>query len=676
MPYAENWLRKSGVDVCEEWAVPPPAGSTLDGSGGSAVAAPACARAWRRAGSGEGAIGWAELDTSNDLKADAVFDCRGLRPNIRQSFDEDASGRFGLPAACESRQGWLNVDGRFRLCTRDYAAADDADARVEGDSLVVEESSTVGAPAYGGRAYCCGDAAEKDKQERTAANAHAEGEYVALDIRRRVSGRSESVLPPFVAPPRLCAISLGKWDGLVVLGRWVAVRGVFAALGKAVIEWYFVNFLPLPYWVLRRLPFKQPRRDGGTRGLPKGRQLARSGGAGVLRTEGKARTAAAVVVEAVGPAAANMGVSAAVDVAAEAAAVAAEKAAEAAEMAAQGKEDEDMVAVMVDVVKGGEEAVAAATAAVAAAAAGVDVAPPARPTAAATPVAEVGSGATTAVLGDGSADVLLSNVNDFIEGSGFGNQLGRGDDTPDILNDEVCLVPGSPVVRVEAAPGNARRIFTGVDIVAEGDTLELVWRTLTDYPLLAEVVPNLISNKVVRSDDDGLGARLEQVGAADLAPGITFKAKTTLDVREYMTGLPAEMEADYLATTTPEASESRSAAARRLGSTLPVQWDVFPRPYVLSSLPHRDVTMQGVRGAKSDFSHYQGVWRMQALPGCAPPGSSAVRLTYSVELSPRLWVPVALLEGKIAEALGDNLVAIRNHVVGGGAAAGDVPAGG
>ena len=58
------------------------------------------------------------------------------------------------------------------------------------------------------------------------------------------------------------------------------------------------------------------------------------------------------------------------------------------------------------------------------------------------------------------------------------------------------------------------------------------------------------------------------------------------------------------------------------------------------------------------------------------PNPNQVRLTYSVELSPRLWVPVALLEGKIAEALGDNLVAIRNHVAGGGAAAGDVPAGG
>ena len=78
-------------------------------------------------------------------------------------------------------------------------------------------------------------------------------------------------------------------------------------------------------------------------------------------------------------------------------------------------------------------------------------------------------------------------------------------------SDQVCLVPGSPVVRVEAAPGNARRIFTGVDIVAEGDAMEMVWRTLTDYPRLAEVVPNLISNTVLRADDDGRGARLQQV---------------------------------------------------------------------------------------------------------------------------------------------------------------------
>ncbi len=40
-----------------------------------------------------------------------------------------------------------------------------------------------------------------------------------------------------------------------------------------------------------------------------------------------------------------------------------------------------------------------------------------------------------------------------------------------------------------------------------------------------------------------------------------------------------------------------------------------------------------------------------------------MRLTYSVELSPRAWVPVALLEGNIATALGENLEAIRDFVV-------------
>ena len=105
------------------------------------------------------------------------------------------------------------------------------------------------------------------------------------------------------------------------------------------------------------------------------------------------------------------------------------------------------------------------------------------------------------------------------------------------------------------------------------------------------------------------------------------------------------------------------AAARVASQLQPLQLGVFPRPYVLSSLPHRDVTMQGAVDVKGDFRFYQGVWRLQELPNCAQPGYSAMRLTYSVELSPRAWVPVALLEGNIATALGENLEAIRDFVV-------------
>ena len=265
----------------------------------------------------------------------------------------------------------------------------------------------------------------------------------------------------------------------------------------------------------------------------------------------------------------------------------------------------------------------------------------------------------------------------------LGKGVGRDDEAgPPVLNEEVCLVPGEPLVRVESAPGNARRIFTGIDIVSSSDDVfELVWKTLTDYDNLADAVPNLVKNEVLSRTDSPRGARLKQLGAAKIAPGVTFTATTTLDVVEYVDGLPASMEAEHLveeeasgkkndappgsiAWQSQESARPSSDcdAVRAYSQTFPLTWDVFPRPYSVSSLPYRDITMQGVPDA-GDFRFYQGVWRLQALPGCAPPGSSAMRLTYSVELSPRAWVPVALLEGRIASTLGENLAAVRDFVV-------------
>ena len=68
--------------------------------------------------------------------------------------------------------------------------------------------------------------------------------------------------------------------------------------------------------------------------------------------------------------------------------------------------------------------------------------------------------------------------------------------TPPFLDDNQCLVPGEPVVRVEKAPENSRRIFAGIDIMASVDT---VWNVLTDYGNLQNVVPNLEVNEIVRT---------------------------------------------------------------------------------------------------------------------------------------------------------------------------------
>ena len=119
------------------------------------------------------------------MQADVVFDCRGLRPNNRDSFgggaeEKKAQSKLGLPLESIAPSGWLRVDPKFRLA-----------ARNPDGPVATEENPAAGLePVYNGRVYCVGDAAEKDKNERTAANAHAEGEYAALDILRRTEGRS------------------------------------------------------------------------------------------------------------------------------------------------------------------------------------------------------------------------------------------------------------------------------------------------------------------------------------------------------------------------------------------------------------------------------------------------------------------------------------------------------
>lgn len=248
---------------------------------------------------------------------------------------------------------------------------------------------------------------------------------------------------------------------------------------------------------------------------------------------------------------------------------------------------------------------------------------------------------------------------------------------PPFLDPDSCLVPGEPVVRVEKAPENSRRIFAGIDIMASVDD---VWKVLTDYANLQNVVPNLVVNEVLATyDGDSTetatfdaeapaevqckqvankmkGSLLKQVGGAKFG-GINFSAKTTLDVREWPQGMP-----DF-AHFTDDMFEGKSRDIRaRENARIKLQRYRFPRPFALSSLPTKDVSMQSIVDDDGEFRLYQGVWRMQPLPGCSPPGTDAMRLTYAVEISPRAYLPVQLVEGRIVRDLCTNLEAIRDAV--------------
>ena len=207
----------------------------------------------------------------------------------------------------------------------------------------------------------------------------------------------------------------------------------------------------------------------------------------------------------------------------------------------------------------------------------------------------------------------------------------------------LSLMHTTPYVKVEVAPSNARRIYCGIDILA---SMEAIWQVMTTYETLQNVVPSLVKNNVVERYPDG-GARLAQVGGAKVFPGVTFTAKTVLDVRVFLEDNPVP---DNFMVDMIERSLS-----------LPLQRNVFPRPLHIAQLPYRDITMQNVEG-EGDFDHYQGVWRMQSLPNCAPNGGDAARLTYALEIKPKGMLPVALIEGRIASDLKANMAAIRDCV--------------
>jgi hypothetical protein len=152
------------------------------------------------------------------------------------------------------------------------------------------------------------------------------------------------------------------------------------------------------------------------------------------------------------------------------------------------------------------------------------------------------------------------------------------------------------------------------------------------------------------------GSLLRQVGGAKVA-GINFSARTTLQVREWPQGLP-----DFAHFKDEEyGGKSREKRAQdNIRNEL--KRYRFPRPFALSSLPTRDISMQSIENDDGEFRMYQGVWRMQPLPGCAPEGEEAMRLTYAVEVSPRAYLPVSLVEGRVVKDLCSNLAAIRDYM--------------
>ncbi|CAM6128233.1 unnamed protein product [Calypogeia fissa] len=189
-------------------------------------------------------------------------------------------------------------------------------------------------------------------------------------------------------------------------------------------------------------------------------------------------------------------------------------------------------------------------------------------------------------------------------------------------------------VQIEKLGNNSRKIVAKITIEAP---LDNVWAILTDYEHLADFIPGLAVNELLEKRHNG--ARLYQVGEQNIALGLKFKAKAVVDCEEK----PKTVHADFI---------------------------------------RRDIDFQNVEG---DFQIFRGTWRMEQLVSKASSDSSAPSapssdatagggggdgscagekittiLSYILVVQPMIWLPVALVEGRLTSEMKTNLVCIRD----------------
>ncbi|KAJ6873174.1 hypothetical protein NC651_032134 [Populus alba x Populus x berolinensis] len=186
-------------------------------------------------------------------------------------------------------------------------------------------------------------------------------------------------------------------------------------------------------------------------------------------------------------------------------------------------------------------------------------------------------------------------------------------------------------IEIKKLQKNSRRIRSKISINASLDT---VWKILTDYEKLADFIPGLAVSKLIDKKDKF--ARLYQflyktggyiltacsfknIGQQNLAFGLKFNAKAILDCYE-----------------------------RDLQT--------------LASGEKRDIEFKMIEG---DFQFFEGKWSIEQLAKPKTDDSAGqeyeTTLSYLVDVKPKMWLPVKLIEGRICKEIKSNLTCIREE---------------
>ncbi|MCC5613485.1 SRPBCC family protein [Nostoc sp. CHAB 5836] len=177
-------------------------------------------------------------------------------------------------------------------------------------------------------------------------------------------------------------------------------------------------------------------------------------------------------------------------------------------------------------------------------------------------------------------------------------------DNPDLQSpsDDINLegdLPAKVEVKIEKIAERQRQISAKVQIP---QSVEQIWRVLTDYEALPDFIPNLAKSRLIEHPSGGI--RLEQVGSQRLL-NFNFCARVVLDLEEY-----------------------------------------FPK----------EINFRMIEG---DFKGFSGSW-------CLEPYSLGeyigTNLCYTIQVWPKLTMPVGIIENRLSKDLRLNLRAIHQRV--------------
>ncbi|KAK8541016.1 hypothetical protein V6N13_061063 [Hibiscus sabdariffa] len=186
----------------------------------------------------------------------------------------------------------------------------------------------------------------------------------------------------------------------------------------------------------------------------------------------------------------------------------------------------------------------------------------------------------------------------------FSSQLPIPDEKTQSSSEEGVFIEVTKLV------GSSRRIRSKIGIEASLDT---VWNILTDYEKLSDVIPALTVSKVVEKKDKF--ARLYQIGQQNLPFGLKFNAKGIIDCYEK-------------------------------------DLEIFP------SGRKREIQFKMVEG---DFIVFEGTWLIEQFNEAFLGEEFHTTLSYSVDLKPKMWLPVRLVESRLSIEVKTNLLSIREE---------------